>query len=252
METVPPVSLSPPPEGYSVELIYDSSTQPQGALAQLPCTHFDTMMEAHIPPADAGRLINLFNRVSFPIMRDDCFVDVLKDVVTRTPLEQVEARLKERLDTINSELDRQFKSVGDSVLPQVLYTALSDSQRSDTIDLTGLRSLHDAKSFVVNTLPIMLEALKKEELTEANTDRGGSISNIHIAKRAQPISSTENAGGVSHEKPLTPPSSESLSSTPPLLGNLRRSRRIAAQQTPTIPMKTQGVRKRRSGGRKKK
>jgi hypothetical protein len=60
----------------------------------------------------------------------------------------------------------------------------------------------------------MLEALKKEELTQANTNRGGSIGNIHIAKRAQPISSTENTGGVSREKPLTPPSSESLSSTP--------------------------------------
>ena len=49
-------------------------------------------------------------------MRDDSLVDILKDVVTITPSEQVEARLKERLDTINSEVDRQFKSVGDSVL----------------------------------------------------------------------------------------------------------------------------------------
>ena len=86
-------------------------------------------MEAHIPPADAERFINLFNQISFPMMRDDRFVDILKDVVTITPPEQVEARLKERLDPINSELDRQFKSVGDSVLAQVLYTALSDSQR---------------------------------------------------------------------------------------------------------------------------
>src|SRR5947209_4364014 len=65
MQTFPLLSLSPPPEGYSVELIYDSSTQPQGALAQLPRTLLDTMMEAHIPPADAERLISRFNRVSF-------------------------------------------------------------------------------------------------------------------------------------------------------------------------------------------
>ena len=32
-------------------------------------------------------------------------MDILKDVVTITPSEQVEAKLKERLDTINSELD---------------------------------------------------------------------------------------------------------------------------------------------------
>src|SRR2546421_12410028 len=42
-----------------------------------------------------------------------------------------------------------------------------------------------AKSFVVHTLPKMLEASKKEELTEANTDQGGSMGNIHIAKHAQ-------------------------------------------------------------------
>jgi hypothetical protein len=230
MKTLSLLPLSPPPEGYSAKFIYDSSTR------QLPRTLLDTMMEAHIPPADAERLISLFNRVSFPIMRDDCFVGVLKDVVANTPPEQVEAKLKERLDTINSELDRQFKSVGDSVLPQVLYTVLSDSQRSDTIDLTGLRSLHDAKSFVIHTLPTMLEALKKEELTEANTDRERSMG---------------NADGMSRKKPLTPPLSESLSSTPPSSRNPRRSPRIA-QQTPTIPMKTQGVRKRRPGGRKKK
>jgi hypothetical protein len=252
MEIVPLLSLSPPPEGFSVELIYDSSTQPRGALAQLPRTHFDTMMEAYIPPAYAEQLINQFNRVSFPIMRDDYFVDILKDVITTTPSEQVEARLKERLDTINSELDRQFKSVGDSILAQFLNKALSDSQRSDIIDLTGLRSLHDAKSFVVHALPVMVEALKMQESPETNTDRGGITGNIHIAKRAQPISSTETADGVSREMPLTPPSSESLLPTPRSLGNLRRSRRIAAQQLPTIPMKTQGVRKRRSGGRKKK
>jgi hypothetical protein len=210
------------------------------------------MMEARISPTDAERLINQFNRVSFPIMRDDRFMDILKDVVIITPSEQVEARLKERLDTINSELDRQFKSVGDSVLAQVLDKALSDSQRSDTMDLTGLRSLHDAKSFVIHTLPEMVEALKKEESPEINTDRGGATGNAHIAKRTQPISSTETAGGVSHEKPPTPPSSESLSSTPPSLGNLRKSQRITAQQTPTIPTKSQGVRKRKSRGRKKK
>jgi hypothetical protein len=142
--------------------------------------------------------------------------------------------------------------MGDSVLAQVLYKALSDSQRSDTMDLTGLRSLHDAKSFVIHTLPEMVEALKKEESPETNTDRGGATGNTHIAKRTQPISSTEIAGGVSHEKPPTLPSSESLSSTPPSLGNLRKSRRIIAQQPPAIPMKSQGVRKRKSGGRKKK
>ena len=49
------------------------------------------MMEAHIPPADAERLINQFNRVSFPIVRDDRLLDILKDVVTNTPSEQVEA-----------------------------------------------------------------------------------------------------------------------------------------------------------------
>ena len=42
-----------------------------------------------------------------------------------------------------------------------------------------------AKSFVVHTLPKMLGASKKEELTEANTDRGGSMGNMHIAKHAQ-------------------------------------------------------------------
>lgn len=106
MKTVSLLSLSPPPEEYSVQLIYDSSTQLRGALAQLPRTHFDMMMEARISPTDAERLINQFNRVSFPIMRDDRFMDILKDVVTITPSEQVEARLKERLDTINLELDR--------------------------------------------------------------------------------------------------------------------------------------------------
>jgi hypothetical protein len=187
-----------------------------------------------MPPADAERLINQFNRVSFPIMRDDRFVDILKEVVTITPSAQVKARLKKRLNTINSKLDRQFKSVGDSVLAQVLYKALSDSQRSDTIDLTGLWSLHDVKSFIAHTLPVMVEALKKEESPETNTDRGGTTNNIHIAKRPQPIFSTETAGGVSREKPLTPLSSESPSSTPPSLRNLRKSRRITAQQPPTI------------------
>jgi hypothetical protein len=33
-------------------------------------------------------------------------MDILKDVVIITPSEQVEARLKERLNIINSELDR--------------------------------------------------------------------------------------------------------------------------------------------------
>ena len=69
--------------------------------AQLPCTQFNTMVEAQIPPADAERLIHQFNRISFPIMRDDRFVDILKDVVATTPSEQGEARSKERLDTIN-------------------------------------------------------------------------------------------------------------------------------------------------------
>ena len=252
MEIVPLQSLSPPPEGYSVELIYDSSTQPRGALAQLPRTHFDAMMEAHISPADAERLINKFNRVSFPIMRDDRFMDILKDIVTVTSSEQVDARLKERLEAINSELDRQFESVGDSVLARVLNKALSDSQRSDTIDLTGLRSLHDAKSFAIHTLPVMVDALKEDESPETNTDRGGTTGDIHVAKRAQPISSIETTCGVSREKPPTPPSSENLSSIPPSLGNRRRSQRVAAQKPPTIPMKPQGVRKRRSGGRKKK
>jgi hypothetical protein len=252
METVSFLSLSPPPEGCSVELIYDSSTQPRGAVAQLPRTHFDTMAEAHIPPTHAERLINQFNRVSFPIMRDDRFVDILKDVISITPSEQVEARLKERLDTINSELDRQFKSVADSVLAQVLYKAMSDSQRSDTIDLTGLRSLYDAKSFVVHTLPSMVEALKKEESPEMSMDREGITGNIHTAKRAQPIFGTETAGDVSRERPPTPPSSESLPPSPPALGDLRKSRRIAKLQPLPIPMKTQGVRKRSSRGRKKK
>jgi len=165
---------------------------------------------------------------------------------------EVEARLKERLDTINSDLDRQFKSVGESVLAQVLYKALSYSQRSDTIDLTGLRSLHDAKSFVIHTLPAMVEALNKDESPETNTDWGGTTGDIHIAERAQPIPSTETTCGVSREKPPTPPSSESLSSIPLSLGNLRKSQRTATQKPPAISMKPQGVRKRRSGGRKKR
>jgi hypothetical protein len=84
-------------------------------------------MEAYISPTDAERLINQFNRVSFPIIRNDRFIDILKDVVIITPSKQVKARLKKRLNTINSKLDRQFKSVRDSVLAQVLYKALSDS-----------------------------------------------------------------------------------------------------------------------------
>jgi hypothetical protein len=247
METDSTLLLSPPPEGCSVELIYDGSTQSQGALAQLPHTLFDTMMEAHISRADAERLINQFNRVSFPIMRDDCFADIVKDIVTTAPSDRVETSLKEQLHTINSELDRQLKSVGDSVLAQVLSRALSDSQQSNIIDLIGLRSLHDAKSFVVHTLPGMVRALKEEESPETNTDRRGSMGNIHIAKCAQP-----NAGGVPREKPPSPPLSESLSSTPPSLRNLRKSQRIAARQPSKIPVKPQGVKKRRSGGRKKK
>ena len=68
---------------------------------------------------------------------------------------------------------------------------MSDSQQSDTTDLTGLRSLYDAKLPVVHTLPVIVEALKKEEYPEMNMDREGITGNIHIAKRARPIFSTE-------------------------------------------------------------
>jgi hypothetical protein len=42
-----------------------------------------------------------------------------------------------------------------------------------------------AKSFIVHILPKMLDASKKKELIEANTDRGESMDNIYIAKHAQ-------------------------------------------------------------------
>src|SRR2546423_207119 len=101
METDSPLWLSPLPEGYSIEPVYGGSIHSRGAPAQHPRTHFDTMMEAHISPTDAERLINQFNRVSFPIMRDDYFADIVKDIVTTTASEHVETSLRQRLDTIN-------------------------------------------------------------------------------------------------------------------------------------------------------
>jgi hypothetical protein len=158
METLPLAPLSPLSEEYS--LLYDSAVQSAGTLAQLPCTYIDRLTDAHIHPEEIERLIIKHNRVSFPIMRDDCFVDITREVADITSSKSLEARLKKRLDIINSKTDRQFEGAGDSIHAQMLSKAIGESQISLTMNLCSLQSLNDAKVFVVNILPVMVQALQ--------------------------------------------------------------------------------------------
>lgn len=226
---------SPPPD-VKFKLIYDGSTAPKAAAAQLPCTISSTLLQAGIPLETAQPLLTQFNRVSFPIISDQAFAAILIDVFAKSTAEQFAEKVKERIGRTNSELDQRFKSVGYTILDQLFSEDLSDQHRSDTINLVALGSLNGVKSFIVSTLPRMVAALKKEMLPEANTGCAEVTCNTRIT-RSKAKSNTQSPIAASRGKPRTPPS----------LRNRRKSGRIAKQnlpEIPEIPKNTQKIKKR--------